>query len=124
MVELKVRSVFREGGHWTCHTLQRVDNGKKIFIDIVQNDADQTFAVDWYDTFMFSKSLTVSGIKTLEEAIKKAQELYNKFLIEPLYRLQYKVGTQYSHTFTITPDKDKIGFSNVSLQRVENAKYL
>ena len=124
MVELKVRSVFREGGHWTCHTLQRVDNGKKIFIDIVQNDADQTFAVDWYDTFMFSKSLAVSEIKTLEEAIKKAQELYNKFLIEPLYRMQFKIDSQFHHVFTITPDEDKIGYRNVSLQRVENEKYL
>lgn len=124
MVELKVRSVFREGGHWTCHTLERVDNGKKIFIDIVQNDADKTFAVDWYDTFMFSKSLAVSRIKTLDEAIKKAQELYNKFLIEPLYRMQFKIDSQFCHVFTITPDEDKIGFLNVSLQRVENSKYL
>lgn len=124
MVELKVRSVFRERGHLTCHTLERVDNGKKIFIEILQNGLDKTFAVDWYSTFMFSKSLRVTRIKTLEEAIEKAQELYNKFRIEPLYRIQFKVGSQLCHAFTITPDKDKIGFRNVSLQRVENAKYL
>lgn len=124
MVELKVRSVFRERGNLTCHTLERVDNGKKIFIEILQNDLDKTFAVDWWSNFMLSKSLKVTRIKTLDEAIKKAQELYNKFLIEPLYRIQFKIDSQFCHVFTITPDKDKIGFRNVSLQRVENAKYL
>lgn len=124
MVELKVRSVFRERGNLTCHTLERVDNGKKIFIEILQNDLDKTFAVDWWSTFMYSKSLAVSRIKTLEEAIEKAQELYNKFLIEPLYRMKFKIDSQFHHVFTITPDKDKIGFRNVSLQRVENLKYL
>ena len=127
MVELKVRSVFRERGHltyYTCHTLERVDNGKKIFIEILQNDLDKTFAVDWFSTFMYSKSLRVTRIKTLEEAIKKAQELYNKFRIEPLYRMQFKIDSQFYHVFTITPDEDKIGYRNVSLQRVENEKYL